>query len=193
MKHGLIRKIFVALWCFGFFLSAEASETFKLDPSHTYVLFHIEHFGFSSQVGKWMASGTLILDKADPKKDKVEASIQLANIATGLDELNAHLKSPAFFDVAKFPVATFISNKVNITGKNTASVQGILNLHGVSKPVTLKVIMNKEGISPITNQLTLGFQASTTLKRSDFGINTLLPGLSDTVKIDIAGEASKGE
>lgn len=180
-----------ALVFLGFSFSAQAADTFQLDPSHTYVLFHIEHFGFSSQVGKWMASGILILDKNNPQNNKVKGVVQVANIVTGIDELNNHLKSPKFFDVAKFPTATFVSDQVNVTGKNTAKVHGMLTLHGVSKPITLDVRINKEGVSPITNQLTVGFQAHTKIKRSDFGMSTLLPGLGDEVKINIAGEAYK--
>ena len=92
----------------------------------------------------------------------------------------------------KFQTATFVSNKINVTGKNTAKIQGILTLHGVSKPVTLDVKLNKVGDSPITHKRTGGFTATANLKRSDFGITQYIPGLGDEVKLNIIEvEASK--
>ncbi len=169
-----------------------APETYQLDPTHSYVLWHISHFDFSNPSGKWLVSkGTLILDKDKPQNSKVDVTIQVADMITGIPELDKHLQSAAFFDVAKFPLATFVSNKVTLSGRNQAKVEGILTVHGVSKPITLNVKLNKMGINPISNKEAVGFTASTTLKRSDFGISTLLPGLGDEVKIDIEAEAFK--
>lgn len=189
MKHSITRVIaamFILLSCA---LPVRAAETFTLDPQHTYVLWHISHFGFTTQAGKWYATGTLVLDKDKPQNSKVNASIQIANIITGIPELDKHLMGGLFFDVEHFPVTTFVSNKVNVTGKSTAMVEGILTLHGVAKPVVLSVKLNNAGVSPITDKMTVGFTATTSIKRSDFGINTLLPGLGDEVKIDIEAEA----
>jgi polyisoprenoid-binding protein YceI len=165
-----------------------AADTYTLDPQHTYVLWHIKHFGFTTQSGKWYASGTLLLDKNKPQNSKVNVSIQVANIVTGIPELDKHLKGNLFFDADHYPIATFISNKVDVTGKTTANVQGILTVHGITKPVVLNVKLNQAGMSPITDKMTVGFSADTTIKRSDFGINTLLPGLGDDVKLDIEAE-----
>tara|TARA_R110000868_G_scaffold179832_1_gene420282 strand:+ start:150 stop:719 length:570 start_codon:yes stop_codon:yes gene_type:complete len=169
--------------------SAFAAETYTIDKNHTYVLWHIKHFGFSTQAGKWYASGTLVLDKDKPSNSKVDAVINVADIATGHAELDKHLKGKLFFDTEKYPTATFVSDKVDITGDNTANVHGILTLHGVSKPVTLAVTLNKFAMNPISDNMTAGFAATTEIKRSDFGIKTLLPGLDDDVKIDIGVEA----
>ncbi len=193
MKRNWFLKLISALVFSGFIFSAQAADTFKLDPMHSYVLWYIDHFGFSTQVGKWLASGTLILDNNHPENDKLEASVQVANVVTGIDELNKHLQSKLFFDVAQFPVATFKSDSVKMTSKTTARVQGMLTLHGVTKSVTLDVTLLKEGENPVTNKYTAGFRASTTLKRSDFGISALLPGLGDSVKITIGAEANKVE
>lgn len=173
-----------------FTCSAHASETLTLDPKHTYVLWHVKHFDFSTQSGKWyINNGTLILDKDQPQNSKVNVTIQLANMVTGIPELDKHLKGKLFFDVDQFPTATFVSNKVDVINQNKAKVYGTLTLHGVSKPVVLDVTLNKSGVSPITDKMTVGFTASTKLKRSDFGINTLLPGVGDEVNIDIEAEA----
>jgi polyisoprenoid-binding protein YceI len=174
-----------------FSILSYAADTFTLDPAHTYVLWGIKHFAFSTQTGKWYANGTLLLDKNNPKNSTVHATIKMDDIITGIPELDKHLKSKLFFDTAHFKTATFISNKVEVVDQNTAKVYGMLTLHGISKPITLDVKLNKIGMNPITNKMTAGFSATTILKRSDFGITTLLPGLSDEVTLDIAAEAYK--
>jgi polyisoprenoid-binding protein YceI len=168
-----------------------AADTYTLDSKHTYVLWHINHFGFSNPSGKWMAEGTIVIDDAKPDNSKVNATIHTDTLATGLADLDEHLKSPLFFDVKQFPTATFVSNKVKMTGKSTATVTGMLTLHGITKPVTLNVTLNKEAINPISNKPSVGFSATAKLNRSDFGITTLLPGLSDEVVLDIQAEGYK--
>jgi polyisoprenoid-binding protein YceI len=172
-------------------VSAQATETLTLDPQHTYILWHIKHFGFSTQAGKWYASGTLMIDKDRPQNSKVNVTVQVTNIVTGNAELDKHLKGKLFFDVEHFPTATFVSDQVKLIGKKAAKVHGILTLHGVSKPVVLDVKLNETGINPITEKMTAGFSAKTRIKRSDFNITTLLPSVSDEVNIDIEAEAYK--
>lgn len=89
----------------------------------------------------------------------------------------------------KYPTAQFVSDKVELTGKNTAKVTGMLTVRGISKPVTLDVTMNKAGKNPVTDRMTVGFTATTTLKRSDFGLKAFLPDLGDDVTIEIGAEA----
>ena len=174
---------------FPFAIFADTVQNYILDPGHTFVVWHINHFGFSNPTGKWMANGTLAIDEAHPENSKLNVAIKVGDIVTAIPKLDAHLNSADFFDAAKFPVATFVSDKVDVTG-TTAKVSGTLTVHGVSKPVVLDVTLNKNGISPMTQNKTLGFTASTTIKRSDFGINKYLPGLGDDVKLDIEAEAS---
>jgi polyisoprenoid-binding protein YceI len=180
---------------FMFFLAqlAFAADAYKLDPNHTYATWHVNHFGFSELTGKWMAEGNLILDKEKPENSKVNVTIQVANFNTGIPKLDEHLASDDFFDVKKFPTATFVSDKVDVTGSTTAKVHGILTVHGVSKPVTLDVTLNKEGEHPMNQKLTAGFSATTELKRSDFGVGKYAPNVGDEVKITITAEAEKLE
>lgn len=172
-------------------LLAQDMVTYKVDPQHSYVLWHINHFGFSNPSGKWFVNGVLSLDEKTPQNSQVQVTVNLADMVTGNPELDDHLKSPEFFDVAKFPAATFKSDKITITGKSTAKITGTLTLHGVSKPVVLDVVLNKQGTNPITDKESIGFSGHTQLNRSDFGMNTLIPGLSDAVKLDIELEAFK--
>lgn len=187
-----ILKLFAGLFCLMSIASANAApETYTLDDSHTYVLYHISHFGFSNQAGKWYASGTLVLDETKPQDSKVDVTIKMADLDTGNKELDDHLKGPQFFDVQKYPTATFVSNKITVTNKHAAKVEGMLTMHGVTKPVTLNVTLNQLGENPITNKKTAGFAATADIKRSDFGMLTFLPGLGDDVKLNIEAEAYK--
>lgn len=168
-----------------------ATDTYTFDPYHTYVLWHANHFGFSNPSGKWAAEGTLLFDKTKPENSKLNVTIQTATLSTGNKEFDEHLKEKLFFDVTQYPTATFVSNKIQMKGKNHAIVQGTLTLRGVSKPVTLDVTLNKEDINPITNKPTLGFSATANIKRSNFDMTALLPGVSDDVKLTIEAEAYK--
>ena len=191
MKRNMFSLVFFIISCFSFSLANANPENYTFDPHHTSVVWHINHFGFSNPSGKWMASGNAVLDEKNPQNSKVNITIPIASVVTGVPELDEHLQGPLFFDSAKFPTATFVSNKIEVTGKTTAKVYGMLTLHGVSKPVILDAVLNKSDINPISNKPSVGFSAVTGLKRSDFGIDTLMPGLSDNVKINIEAEAYK--
>lgn len=191
MKHYLLRSALALLCLFPLTFSAQAAlQTYVLDPTHTAVVWHINHMGYSNPSGKWMADGTLELDPANLQNSKVKAIIKVAGIISGVPKLDEHLTSKDFFDTAQFPTATFISDKVDVTGKNTAKVHGMLTVHGITKPITLMVKLNKIGVNPMTQKQTVGFTAFTTLKRSDYGISAYLPNLGDEVKIEIEAEGS---
>jgi len=191
MKFKLIPFVIAFALIFTAAVPAQAApQTYTFDPNHTYVLWHVSHFGFSNPSGKWLANGTLTLDDAKPQDSKVNVTIKMDSLATGIPELDEHLKGDNFFDIKQFPTATFVSDKVTLDGSKTAKVHGILTVHGVSKPVTLNITLNKVGMSIITNKKTVGFSGSTTLNRSDFGVSTFLPGVGDEVKIEIEAEAN---
>lgn len=186
-------KYITAISAFALLFSTplHAAETYTMDPQHSYVAWHISHFDFSKPTGKWMANGTIVLDEQNLQNSQVNATIKVADIITGLSELDKHLKGKLFFDVEKFPTATFVSDKIDIVDKKIDKVHGALTVHGVTKPVTLNVKLNKMGINPITENPTIGFSGNTTLKRSDFGMKTMLPGVGDEVNIEIQVEAYK--
>lgn len=171
--------------------TAHAADTYTLDPEHSYVSFKISHFGFSSPSGKWFANGTLVLDQDNPQNSRANITIKVKDIVTGIPELDDHLRTKDFFEVSKYPTATFVSDHVTLTGNQTADVQGTLTVHGISRPITLHVKLNKHGMHPMTDKISAGFTATAALKRSEFGITTYLPGLGDDVKLEIEAEAGK--
>lgn len=167
------------------------AATYTLDPGHTQVVFSWNHFGYSNptaQFGK--VEGTLEFDQANPTKDSVNVTIALASVNTNVPKLDEHLQKEEFFDSAKFPNATFKSTKVEKgASKDHLKVTGELTLHGVTKPVVLDVTVNKVGEHPMRKAAAAGFDATTTIKRSDFGINKYVPMVSDDIKIHITSEA----
>lgn len=191
-KHWLTTILAIVTLFFPLILLAQnqALQTYTLDPAHSYVEWHISHFGFSNPSGKWFVNGTLLLDEHHPQRSKVNVTINVADMVTGIPKLDEHLKDKDFFDVVEYPTATFVSNKVQLTGQYTANVHGTLTLRGVAKPVTLDVTLNKKGMSVINKKETVGFTATTVLKRSDFGMKAYLPGLGDEVRINIESEAT---
>ncbi len=188
-----MKRLLLAAAALAFLLPAraEAADTYKLDPNHTNILFHANHFGFSNPSGHFgITQGTLVIDEKDQSKSKLDVVVDVNSLLTGVAKLDEHLKSDAFLDAAKFPTAEFKSTKVEAKG-DTATITGDFTLHGVTKPVTLDVKLNKKGEHPMTHKDAVGFTASTVLKRSDFGINAYVPNVSDDIKLDIETEGQK--
>lgn len=190
MKRNLI-YFFTILFSIISHTTFAAEEKYTIDPLHSFVVWRVDHLGFSTQTGKWPANGFIWLDNNDPAKSKVDATIKINSLVTGISELNKHLEAPLFFDAEKYPTATFISNKVNLLSKDTAEVQGNLTLHGVTKPITLHVNLNKMGQNPVNDKMSVGFSADTAINRSDFGIKGFLPMVGDKVHLVIDIEAQK--
>ena len=168
-----------------------AAGTYKLDPSHTDVLVQWSHMGFSNPSAHFgNAEGTLVYDATDVTKSTVEVTLPLSGLNSFTAKFDEHLRSADFFDAAKFPTATFKSTKVEAAGTNKLTVTGDLTVKGTTKPVTLDVTINGAGEHPMAKVPSVGFDATTTLKRSDFGVGAYAPAVSDEVKVRITTEAS---
>jgi polyisoprenoid-binding protein YceI len=166
-------------------------QVYNLDPSHTSVTWRVSHFNFSHPSGKWMVeSGEIALDEKNLSNSKVTATIQIDDVISGIQKLDQELIGNQFFDAAKFPTAVFTSTNVKQKSTSKLTVIGNLTMHGVTKPVTLYVTVNKIGIRPITMLKGAGFSATARVKRSDFGMKAYLPGLGDVVDLAIEVEAS---
>lgn len=169
------------------------ADEYEIDASHTHVGFTVSHLGFSETYGVFKnVSGTLTLDEKKPEASRIDVTIDVASLDTASEKRDEHLKAKDFFDVANYPTMTFKSTKVEVTGKDTATVTGNLTLHGVTRPVGLFVKLNKAGPSPMDkSKQVAGFSALGKLKRSDFGITTYVPAIGDEVTIAISTEAIK--
>lgn len=165
--------------------------TYQVDSAHTQVVFTVNHLGFNSYWGIFGgATGSLTLDPAKPSAASVTIQIPLSDVTTTNAQLNGHLKAPDFLDAAKFPIATFKSTGVTIDGTK-AKITGNLTLKGVTKPVVLDAWFTGAGLGPMNKAETVGFEATTTVKRSDFGISYGVPLVSDEVPLKITAAFEK--
>jgi polyisoprenoid-binding protein YceI len=179
-------------------LSFAAPATFNLDASHSTAGFAVKHLVISSVRGEFRTfSGVVQLDDADPTKSTVEATIDVNSLDTHVADRDAHLKSPDFFDTAKFPTVTFKSTKVAKAGKDALKVTGDLTLHGVTRPVTLDVKTSPE-VKGMFGETRRAFAATTKISRKDFGLtwNKLVeagPAVGDEVVITLDLEVVKDQ
>jgi polyisoprenoid-binding protein YceI len=167
-----------------------SATTYTIEPDYAQVVFRWSHLGFSNPAAQLsQGQGTLEFDPANPTRASVQVTIPLSTLDTGVAALDEHLRSEDFFEVAKFPTATFRSTKVEQgAAKDRLRVTGDLNLHGVTRPVTLDVKVLKVGSNPRTQLPTVGFEATTTLKRSDFGLGAFVPQVSDEIQMQIISQ-----
>lgn len=169
--------------------SAPGIEKYIIESPHTQIGFTVNHLGFSNSTGKFLDySGSFLLDRMDLSKSSVEVTIKTASLDMGNALWNEHMSAADFFNVAVFPTMTFKSTSVDLTGEDTADVTGDLTLLGVTKPVVLKVKHNKSGPHPFGDKFVAGFDATTTIKRSDFGMTEGVPMVGDDVYINISTE-----
>lgn len=195
------KKLVIAAVAFGVAAgaagSASAADVYRLDPGHTDIVFRVSHFGFSDTIGRFNeAEGTITMDDADIGSSSIELSIDAASIDTNHAERDAHLRSPDFFNVEEYPTITFESTAIEPTGDDTAEVTGDLTMHGVTRPVTFDVTLNKVAAHPVPSYdgvMTAGFSARGSLQRSDFGIDTFVPAVGDEVEIILEIEALRDD
>ena len=174
------------------------ADTWQIDPPHTNVEFTVRHMMISNVKGQFeKTSGTIKTNGNDPATAKIDATIDATSINTRVEKRDAHLKSPAFLDVDKFPTITFKSTKVEAEGSNKWKVTGDLTLHGVTKPVVLEVEGSGAPISDPMGNTRAGASATTKISRKDFGLTWNQPletggvMVGDEVAISIDVEAIK--
>ncbi len=168
-------------------LAFSQTSTWTSDPAHSEVDFSVTHLSISQVHGRFgHVTATIVYDAANVSKSTVTASIDVTGIDTGEEARNNHLKTDSFFDVAKFPTATFTSTSVTKTGDGL-SIAGNLTLHGVTKPVVLSATGPAGPVPGMDHKQHAGFSASTTISRTAFGIGTSFPSaaVSDDVKLNI--------
>lgn len=171
--------------------TATAADSYTVDPRHSFPSFEISHLGFSIQRGRFnQTSGKILLDP-ESSTGKINIAIETASISTGLAELEKHLRSNDFLDADRYPQITFVSDKLSFNKGQLVAADGLLTLHGITKPVHLTVDHFYCGMNLIAMKYTCGANATTTIKRSDFGVDKYVPKVADEVNIAIQIEAIK--
>ena len=183
----LLKLVSVALALAAPIAMAQTS-TWKSDPAHSEVDFTIKHLGISNVHGRFgHVDATIVYDEKDITKSTVNATIDVTGVETGESARNNHLKSDSFFDVAKFPAATFVSTSVTKNPDSSLTIAGNLTLHGVTKPVVLTATGPIGPVAGMDHKQHAGFSASGTISRSSFGIGNSFPSgaIGDDVKLNI--------
>ncbi len=161
-----------------------AADTYVFDTVHSQILFFADHLGFSKSQGEFLTfDGGFTFDEANPADATVKVAIQTASIDMDNQKWNDHMKNADFFDVEKFPTMTFTSTAVKPLENNRLEIVGDLTLLGVTRPVVLDTRLNKVGVHPRNGKTIAGFSATTTVKRSDFGMTYGVPAIGDDIEI----------
>lgn len=172
-------------------LSKVEGGVFNIEKNHARLVFSYSHFGYSVSYGFFTDfSGKLTFDPKSPVNSKLDVDVNMNGIETTVPKLNDHLKTADFFDVAKYPTASFRSSAITVTGPTTGKVTGDLTLKGVTKPVTLDVVFNGGGVN-MMKVYDLGFNATGQIKRSDFNLGAYVPMVGDDVTLTISVEFNK--
>jgi polyisoprenoid-binding protein YceI len=162
--------------------------SYSLETRHSQVLFAIPHLGITDYYGRFdKLSGTLSFNSGAPEKSSVSITIDMTSVDTPSHELMGELMGAGVFDTAKYPTATFKSTSVTKTGPDTGTITGDLTLHGVTRPVTLNVTFGGLTTDPFSGADDIGFHATATVKRTDFGITGMVWEniVGDDVKLTI--------
>ena len=177
-------------------LALAQAATWNIDPSHTQATFTVRHMVISNVKGEFQSTkGVVKIDDKDLAKSMVDVTIDAASIHTREDKRDAHLRSPDFFDVERYPTITFKSTKVEKAGGDRYKVTGDLTMHGVTKPVVLDAVLTPE-VKGMMGEVRRGAQATTRVNRQDYGLkwNKMLeagPLVGDDVAIEINAELIK--
>jgi polyisoprenoid-binding protein YceI len=191
-KTNQVMKPFAIVFAIlsAFVLSANAADTFKIDPIHSSVVFSVQHLGVSNLYGRFNdISGTVVFDKDNPSKNSVELSVAVETLDTHFPKRDQSLKSPDYLDAKQFPTIMFKSTKAE-AGDDTFKVSGDFTLHGVTKPLTVDFKKVGEG-KGVQGEPRAGGETRFTIKRSDFGMNFQQGAVGDEVTIILTLEGVK--
>ncbi len=167
---------------------AFAAETYKLDPAHTSIVFRVKHLGVSYVYGRFNGpTGTFVFDESSPSNSTIEMQAETKNVDSAVEKRDTHLKSPDFFNAGEYPLVSFKSKSVKKLSENIYEVSGDLTLLGKTRPITVEANATGAGKDP-WGGFRRGFETSFSIKRSDFGMNFMMGGVSDEVNLTVSVE-----
>lgn len=186
-RHTLLAVVLVA----GMSSTGRSADSFKVDGGHSAVIFRVEHLGVSYTYGRFNAiSGKFVFSDDKPEAAMVEIEVQSGSVDTGDAKRDQHLKGPDFFSAKQFPILSFKSRKVTLAGAGIYEVEGDLSVRGVVKPLKVTLARVGTGKDPWGGVRT-GFETSFVVKRSEFGMTYMIPGIGDDVRMTVSIEGIK--
>jgi len=187
MKLGLI---FMAALALAPIKASAEAVPYALDAAHSQVVFSYDHNGYSTTYGMFSGfEGTIMFDAESPEKSSVSVSVPVKSLFTGWEKRFAHFMSDAFFGATDADLVTFKSTSIKVMGDNAAIITGDLTLNDITKSVELDAKLNLTGVNSKRDTAWAGFDATTTLVRSEFGLGLAAPSVSDEVELLISIEA----
>ncbi|MFW8593281.1 YceI family protein [Cribrihabitans neustonicus] len=191
MKKTLLAAAVAALAATG---ATAEPEKYVLDPGHSQILFSYNHLGYSTTWGMFSGfEGEVMFDQEDPAASSVSVSMPLKSMFTGWEGRFDHFMTKDFFDATDDETVSFKSTGIEVTGDTTAKITGDLTLNDVTKSVVLDAKLNKADQHPMENIPWAGFDATTTLLRSDYNLGKFAPFVGDEVEVKVSIEAKKAE
>lgn len=189
-----MKPLFLAAGLAAFATAATAADKYMLDASHSQIVFSYNHLGFSTTFGMFSGfEGEIMFDQENPAASSVSVSMPVMSMFTGWEQRDAHFMSGDFFGAKDGDLVTFTSTAIEVTGEGTALITGDLSMNGVTKSVVLDAKLNAVGTHPRAQKDWAGFDATTTLLRSDFNVGRAAPFVSDEVEVMISIEAAKAD
>ena len=168
-----------------------APVDYKIDPTHTTTVFSWNHLGFLTPSANFTdIQGVIKVDNTQPANSSVEVAIPLSSINSSVAALDKEFQAEAWFNAAKYPNITFKSTKVETKDKKHFKITGDLTVKGITKPVVLDAVLNKQGEHPMLKVPAIGFNATTSFNRSDFGLGSYVPMVGDKITVHITTEAT---
>lgn len=175
-------------------LASESIENYVLDASHSQVVFSYNHLGYSTTYGMFSGfEGDIVWNTAAPAKSEVSVSFPVRSMFTGWEARFDHFMADDFFGADGDEMVVFTSTSIDVTGENTAIITGDLTLNGVTKSIDLAAVLNQQGDHPMAGKPWAGFDATTTLVRSDYNLGMFAPFVSDEVAVMISVGAMKAD
>jgi polyisoprenoid-binding protein YceI len=168
---------------------AEEIETYHVDPEHSAIIFRIKHLGIAYVYGRFNdMAGILKIDEQTPANSSVQISAEAHRVDTNVKQRDDHLRSADFFDAKRFPIISFTSKTFKKVDDDTYEVGGDLNLHGITRPLTVTVMHTGSGDDP-WGGYRIGYETTFSINRSDFGMTFMMNGVADEVRITVSVEA----
>jgi len=166
------------------------NASYVIDPTHTFVMYEMGHYGTTTNRGRFSTKDGMVQIDGTGSSGKVDITMDISSINTGVDLLNRHVQSKDFFNVAEFPTGRFVADRIEFNGDKVVDVPGTLTLMGQTRPVTLKAVRFNCYLNPLINRQVCGGDFETTVQRSDWGITWGLNfGFENKVKLLVQVEA----
>ena len=173
------------------------AELYMLDASHSQIVFSWNHLGLSTTYGMFSGfEGEIMFDADAPENSSVSVAMPTTSMFTGWEARTAHMLSDDFFAAAEGDMISFASTAIEVTGDDTALITGDLTIGGETVEVVLDAVLNSAGPSPLPQMngaLVAGFDATTTLSRTEFGLGAFTPFVGDEVTVQISIESIRAE